>query len=104
MADYRGSLEPQANGPAFESDGDMALISIAISLKRIAGMMEEDCKPRIELAPEGWVSDQEHRRILREGLAEGNAIMSRVADALWGNDDTSGLLQLLDPIEVRNHF
>jgi hypothetical protein len=30
--------------------------------------------------------------------------LKRIADALWGTDDTSGLLQLLNPLDVRNNY
>jgi hypothetical protein len=30
--------------------------------------------------------------------------LKRIADALWGTDDTSGLLQLLNPLDVRNSY
>lgn len=30
--------------------------------------------------------------------------MKRIADALWGIEGTSGLLQLLNPLDIRNHF
>jgi hypothetical protein len=30
--------------------------------------------------------------------------LKRIADALHGTDDTSGLLQLLNPLDVRNNY
>lgn len=54
-----GRLEPETN--AAQTDQEITLISIAVSLKRIA-------------------------------------------DALWGVDGTSGVLQLLNPLDTRNHF
>lgn len=30
--------------------------------------------------------------------------LKRIADALWGTADTAGLLQLLNPLEVRNNY
>lgn len=39
------------------------------------------------------------------GLSLSRAIsQKRIADALWGTEGTSGVLELLNPIEVRNHF
>jgi len=38
-------------------------------------------------------------------MATSQAIsLKRIADALWGNPDTSGLLQLLNPLDVRNNY
>jgi hypothetical protein len=30
--------------------------------------------------------------------------LKRIADGLWGTDDTTGLLQLLNPLDVRNNY
>lgn len=30
--------------------------------------------------------------------------LKRIADALWGTEGTSGLLQLLNPLDVRNNY
>lgn len=30
--------------------------------------------------------------------------LKRIADALWGVEGTAGLLQLLNPLNVRNHY
>lgn len=30
--------------------------------------------------------------------------MKRIADAMWGDEETSGLLQLLNPLDVRNNY
>lgn len=30
--------------------------------------------------------------------------LKRIADALWGTDGTTGVLQLLNPLDTRNHF
>lgn len=30
--------------------------------------------------------------------------LKRIADALWGVDGTSGLLQLLNPLDIRNNY
>jgi hypothetical protein len=30
--------------------------------------------------------------------------LKRIADALWGIEGTSGLLQLLNPLDVRNNY
>ena len=56
--------------------------NIASSLARMVEMMGEDRKPRIELAPEGWISQDEHQRMLREGLAADSVTLKRIADAL----------------------
>lgn len=42
---------------------------------------------------------------VENGLALSQAIsLKRIADALWGIEGTSGLLQLLNPLEVRNNY
>jgi hypothetical protein len=30
--------------------------------------------------------------------------LKRIADAMWGDRDTAGLLQLLNPLDTRNHY
>jgi hypothetical protein len=42
---------------------------------------------------------------VENGLALSQAIsLKRIADALWGIEGTSGLLQLLNPLDVRNNY
>ena len=77
---FEGKLEPEAKPCGTMTEA--AAVSIAVSLKRMADMMEEARKPVLSLAPEGWVSDDEHRRIIREGLDKDNASLERIADAL----------------------
>jgi hypothetical protein len=56
--------------------------SIAISLKRIADMMEEDRKPLVDLLPEGYIGEQEHRRFVHEILRRDVSSWESIADAV----------------------
>jgi hypothetical protein len=42
MGDYRTRMEAEAQEPGFDSDEALALVSIAISLKRIADALHRD--------------------------------------------------------------
>jgi hypothetical protein len=55
--------------------------SIAISLKRIADMMEEDRKPLVDLLPDGYIGEQEHRRFVHEILRRDVSSWESIADA-----------------------
>lgn len=42
---------------------------------------------------------------VESGLSLSIAIsQKRIADALWGDDGTTGIIQLLNPLEVRNNY
>jgi hypothetical protein len=58
-----------------------ATASIAISLKRIADMMEEGRKPIVDLLPEGYIGEQEHRRFVHEILRRDVSSWESIADA-----------------------
>jgi hypothetical protein len=61
---------------------DEVQTSVAISLKRIADMMEEDRKPRLEVAPEGYIGEQEHRQFMRDSFIRDLAAWEAIADAV----------------------
>jgi hypothetical protein len=58
------------------------LASIAVSLRRIADMMEEANRPQIRLMEEGEIPETERRRRLLEGLEKDVANGARIAAAL----------------------
>jgi hypothetical protein len=75
-----GALEDLGAIPA--NFGGNVNASIAISLKRIADMMEEDRKPRLELMPEGYIGEQEHRRFMRDSFLRDLNAWEAIAEAL----------------------
>jgi hypothetical protein len=60
--------------------------------------------------PNGLIEDEAALAIkeglsVEAGLSLSSAIsLKRLADAVWGVDDTSGLLQLLNPLHMTNHY
>lgn len=58
------------------------------------------CDPEYVAAHlEPSVGEHENSPIISAAIS-----LKRIADALWGVEGTSGLLQLLNPLDVRNNY